>query len=282
MRSISPVRAAVIPVAGLGTRLLPLSRAIPKELLPVGRYPALHYIVSELLQGGMEHLIFVTHRHKMAIADYLEETPEFAGHASFTYVFQNEQRGLGHAILQAESALGKEPFLVALGDAIITSRSLIGRMLEAHQTSGAAGVIAFEEVPRDLVSRYGIADARGDGNVFEVAALIEKPDPDKAPGILAISARYLLEPDIFRYLRATPPGHSGEIQLTDAIRSLIAGGQRVLGVRLLPGERRYDIGSFETYTEAFIDFALRDERSGPDLTRLLHRCLGLAGKGPGG
>ncbi|MCC6444929.1 MAG: NTP transferase domain-containing protein [Armatimonadetes bacterium] len=255
------INTAVLPVAGLGTRLLPLSAAVPKEMLPVGRLPAIHRIVEELLAWNIDRQLLVVRKGKISIADYLEESPEFKGRGRFAYVFQHDLRGLGHAVLQAEGWVGDGPFLVALGDAVMNSHALLGRMLAAFREETVSAVVAFEEVSRDNVFRYGIADPRGNGDVFELAGVVEKPSPESAPSNLAISARYLLTPAIFEELSAASPGHGGEIQLTDAIHRLIQKGRRALGVRLLPDERRYDIGSFESFRKAFDDFAEREGQS---------------------
>jgi UTP--glucose-1-phosphate uridylyltransferase len=169
---------------------------------------------------------------------------------------------------------------VALGDSIIglhAESGVVRRMTRCFEERGAAAVIAFEEVPRADVQQYGIAAPKdGGGDIFEIADLIEKPSPEEAPSNLAIAARYVLSPAIFDALRATPPGKGGEIQLTDAIRTLVRQGAPVYGVRLGAGERRYDIGNFEAYFRAFVEFALADSRFGASLRRHMEHLLDAA------
>ena len=284
---------AVVPVAGRGTRLLPLTKSQPKEMLPVGRKPVVQYVVEELARCGIGRLLFVTGPGKTAIENHfdidaeliasLRETgkEELLAELAFEredleyfYTRQRRQLGLGHAVLCAEPFIGKQPFVVALGDSIIglhAQSRIVRLMIEQFESFEADAVVAFEEVPREDVVNYGIASPKdGAAEVFELADLVEKPEVDEAPSNLAVAARYVCGPVIFEYLHKTPPGKADEIQLTDAIRMLIQAGGRVLGVRLPAREKRFDIGNFESYFQAFVEFALADDQSGPALRTLLN------------
>src|SRR5262245_22510835 len=282
---------AVIPVAGLGTRLLPATKSQPKEMLPIGRKPVVQYVVEELTRVGMKRVLFVTGPGKASIENHFDlngelvqtlresgkeellEQLEFERAAvQFFYTRQRELLGLGHAIACARPFVGNQPFVVALGDSIIgmhAQSDVVQRMTRVYRERGAAAVIAFEEVPREEVSQYGIARPKTDDEVFEIADLVEKPSPREAPSTLAIAARYVLSPAVFDALERTRRGKGGEIQLTDAIRAVVQQGGSAYGVRLRPGERRYDIGNFESYFEAFVDFALADPKFGAALRRRL-------------
>lgn len=287
---------AVLPVAGLGTRLLPATKSQPKEMLPVGRKPVVQYVVEELARVGMKRVLFVTGPGKASIENHfdsngeliqilretgreelLEELAFERAAVQYFYTRQRQLMGLGHAVLCARSFVGNQPFVVALGDSIIglhAESDVVGRMTACFLDRRAAAVIAFEEVASDEVQRYGIAKPRGDGEVFEIEDVVEKPAPGDAPSRLAIAARYVLSPAIFETLARTPPGKGGEIQLTDAIRAVIRGGGKAYGVRLHDAtERRYDIGNFQSYFEAFVEFALADERFGAPLRRFLEDLL---------
>lgn len=286
---------AVVPVAGLGTRLLPATKSQPKEMLPVGRKPVVQYVVEELTRVGLDRILFVTGPGKTSIENHFDLNSELvqtlreAGkedmlaelmfeRAAVRYFFTRQRRllGLGHAVSCAEAFVGDQPFVVALGDSIIgmnAQSDVVQRMMEVYTARDAAAVIAFEEVAPDQVHRYGIAKPRESGDVFEVADLIEKPSQAQAPSNLAIAARYVLSPAIFDALARTPKGAGGEIQLTDAMRLLLEEGGRVIGVSLGPQERRYDIGNFAAYFRAFAEFALADESYGPDLRQHLKELL---------
>jgi UTP--glucose-1-phosphate uridylyltransferase len=292
-----PIDLAVVPVAGLGTRLLPATKSQPKEMLPVGRKPVVQYVVEELARVGMRRILFVTGPGKTPIEnhfdlnaeliqtlretgkeDLLEELAFERAPVQYFFTRQRQTLGLGHAVLCARSFAGRQPFVVALGDSIIgmhAESDVVQRMTRCFEQRGASAVIAFEEVPRHEVASYGIALPRGagEGDVFEIADLVEKPSPEEAPSTLAIAARYVLAPAVFDALEATPPGKGGEIQLTDAIRTVIKGGGKAYGIRLHAGETRYDIGNFESYFQAFVEFALADPRVGAGLRAHLERLL---------
>ena len=185
--------------------------------------------------------------------------------------------GLGHAILCARPLVGKQPFVVALGDSIIglnAESDIVARMVEHFERSEADVVIAFEEVPWEDVCRYGIAQPRGPvDDVFELERLIEKPSAEEAPSNLAVAARYVFSPVIFEKLAETKPGKGGEIQVTDAIQSVLEAGGKGFGMRLRPGERRFDIGNFESYFRAFTEFALADPKFGPGLREFVRSLV---------
>jgi len=196
--------------------------------------------------------------------------------ARYYYTRQRQLLGLGHAVLCAKNFVGKQPFVVALGDSIIGMHArsdVVKRMKALFFAKEAAAVIAFEEVPQAEVWRYGIAAPRENGEIFELADVVEKPSVDTAPSNLAIAARYVFNPIIFRALQQTSFGTGNEIQLTDAIRRLIREGQKVYGVLLQPDEKRFDIGNFESYFRAFLTFAMTDEKYGENLREHLGELI---------
>jgi len=293
----APIDVAVIPVAGLGTRLLPATKSQPKEMLPVGRKPVVQYVVEELTRVGMSRVLFITGPAKASIENHFDLDAELIqtlresgkeellaaleyerSAVQYFYTRQRQLLGLGHAVSCARSFVGRQPFVVALGDSIIgmhAESDVVQRMTRCYRERDAAAVIAFEEVPNEDVSQYGIAKPKTDDELFEIVDLVEKPSPREAPSNLAIAARYVLSPVIFDALETTKRGKGGEIQLTDAIRAVIRAGGRAYGVRLRPGERRYDIGNFESYFEAFVAFALADPKFGPALRRHLMDALNV-------
>ncbi|TVS19271.1 MAG: UTP--glucose-1-phosphate uridylyltransferase [Planctomycetaceae bacterium] len=287
---------AVVPVAGLGTRLLPATKSQPKEMLPVGRKPVAQHVVEELALSGIGRLLFVTGKGKHSIENHFDTDGDLITYLresgreqelaeldferqqmEYFYTRQRRQLGLGHAVLCAAPLVGRQPFVVALGDSIIglnAQSDIVARMTALFETTGADVVVAFEEVPRDEVFRYGIAKPRGPvDDVFDLESLIEKPSVDEAPSNLAVAARYVFSPVIFDKLAETPPGKGGEIQLTDAIQTILSEGGRGLGVRLHPHERRYDIGNFGSYFRAFVDFALADPQFGDGLREHVQALL---------
>jgi UTP--glucose-1-phosphate uridylyltransferase len=287
---------AVVPVAGLGTRLLPATKSQPKEMLPVGRKPVVQYVCEELTGAGLRRILFITGPGKTSLENHFDINEELVqllresgkeelltsleferAEVQYFYTRQRKALGLGHAVLAARAFVGHEPFVVALGDSIIglnRQSDIVRRMRQVFDDKEAAAVIALEEVPREEVRHYGIAQPRQtvDGLV-ELADLVEKPNPADAPSTLAIAARYVLSPSIFEALDATPPGVGGEIQLTDAIRRLIRAGGRAYGIVLGQDERRFDIGNFDAYFRAFVEFALADPKHGPSLRAFVERLL---------
>jgi len=284
---VSKINIAVVPVAGMGTRLLPATKSQPKEMLPVGRKPVVQYVVEELDRVGVNRLLFITGSGKSSIENHFDLNPELTqtlredgkedllselsfirAPMQYFYTRQRQLLGLGHAVLCSETFVGDQPFVVALGDSIIglnAKSRIVDRMIDCYFEKKADAVIAFEEVPPEDVFQYGIADPKSNGDIFEINDLIEKPAVGEAPSNLAIAARYVLSPAIFDALKETKPGVGDEIQLTDAIRLLLQNGGKLYGVRLNKDEKRYDIGNFGSYFQAFTEFALADEKFGHEL-----------------
>ncbi|MBM3262280.1 MAG: NTP transferase domain-containing protein [candidate division Zixibacteria bacterium] len=291
------IRKAVVPVAGLGTRLLPLTKSLPKEMLPVGRKPAIHHVVDELAEAGIDRILLITSRHKQAIENYFDEDRELTAHLDasgktdlieairvpdieFTIMRQGRPAGNGDAVRLARSFIGDDPVVVAWGDAIVRcppGRNVVHRMIETHQTRQACCTIAVEEVPEEKVSRYGIVRPVGEaGDAFPIDYLVEKPDTASAPSRYAVSARYVCNPDIVGALDRTPPGRGGELWLVDAIQTLLSQGKPVWCVRLGNDGKRYDIGNPKSYWEACADFALDDALDGAAFRDYLRKrfCIG--------
>ncbi|HVS69104.1 MAG TPA: UTP--glucose-1-phosphate uridylyltransferase GalU [Mycobacteriales bacterium] len=295
---------AVIPVAGLGTRFLPATKAIPKEMLPVVDKPAIQYVVEEAVRAGLDDILFVTGRGKSAIEDHFDRNLELedrlAGSdakrdlldrvraadqlATVHSVRQGEALGLGHAVLCAAGHVGNEPFAVLLGDDLIDERDvLLTQMVEVQQRLGGC-VVALLEVPHDQIQLYGAAavEAADETDVVRITGLVEKPPPEEAPSNLAIIGRYVLSPEIFDVLRSTPPGRGGEIQLTDAIESMTgrAGdGGPVHGV-VFRG-RRYDTGDKADYLRSVVQLGCDRGDLGPEFRVWLREFVaGLEGDAP--
>jgi UTP--glucose-1-phosphate uridylyltransferase len=292
---MTDINIAVVPVAGLGTRLLPATKSQPKEMLPVGRKPVVQYVVEELTRMKMKRVLFITGPGKTSIENHfdlneeliqelresgkeelLEELEYERAPLQYFYTRQRELLGLGHAIQCADPFVGNQPFVTALGDSIIgmhAKSDIVQRMSRCFAEKNASAVIAFEKVPLEEVHRYGIAKPKQEGDIFEIEDLIEKPGRAEAPSNLAIAARYVFAPTIFDAIKRTPPGKGGEIQITDAIRLLIKDGGKVYGICLRADERRYDIGNFQAYFRAFVEFALEDEKQGPALRKHIEALL---------
>lgn len=281
------IRKAVFPAAGFGTRFLPATKASPKEMLPLVDKPLIQHGVEEARASGIRDMIIVTGRGKHAIEDHfdvafeLEETLERKGAtaqlalvraitdmADFFYVRQHMPLGLGHAVLRATDIVGEEPFAVILADDVIDSKvPVLRQMIDVYERYSADAVLAIQRVPRDQVSRYGIIKGKKLGpGVYEVLDMVEKPKPARAPSDLAVIGRYILPPSIFPALEATRPGSGGEIQLTDAIRSLL-GVERVIGYEF--EGIRYDAGNKLGFLMANVAFALKDPEIGPGLRLFL-------------
>jgi UTP--glucose-1-phosphate uridylyltransferase len=292
-----PARKAVIPVAGMGTRFLPATKAVPKELLPVVDRPALQYIVEEAARAGLPEVLMVTGRNKAAIEDFFDRVPELEAAlekkgdaarieavressevAQVHFVRQGEARGLGHAVLQAAAFVGDEPFAVLLGDDLIDARDHLLEQMLAVQAEHGGSVIALLDVGMENIDKYGaVAVEPGsqpvlDGDeVVTVTGLVEKPPVEEAPSSLAIIGRYVLAPEIFAVLRETAPGRGGEIQLTDALATLVERGEPVHGV-VFSG-RRYDTGDKLDYLKAVIRLAAERDDLGPALRTWLHEFV---------
>jgi UTP--glucose-1-phosphate uridylyltransferase len=285
---VKQLKKAVIPAAGMGTRLRPATKSQPKEMLPVGRKPTIQYIVEEICAAGIQQILIITSEQKRAIEDHFDsdiestdieridwgtnvkksvrEPESVSPNVELFYTRQSNPTGLADAVGKAEHFVGDEPFIVCLGDALIQSESpgsVLRNMIETFTSKGAGATLLFETVPPQAVNRYGIAHPKGEVDaIFELQDLIEKPRVEEAPSHLAVAARYVFSPEIFDYIRQTPPGSGNEIQLTDSIRLMLQAGHGVWGVKLGAGEKRYDIGNFRNYFEAFFDFALADEEFG--------------------
>ena len=272
MSVIKPVRTAVFPVAGRGTRFLPATKAMPKEMLPIVDKPLIQYAVEEAIQAGVTRLVFITGSTKRSIEDHFDRDPELEralestgkldllgvvrnvlpSGVSCVYIRQGEPLGLGHAVLCARPAVGDEPFFVHLPDDLIRAPlGCLAQMRDSYAQHGAS-VLAVEDVPRERTGSYGIVDADAS---LRLRQIVEKPAPDKAPSTLAVVGRYLLTPAVFDMLESTGRGAGGEIQLTDGIAALLA-REPVYAFRF--SGRRYDCGSKLGYVEAIVDFALED------------------------
>ncbi len=274
MRGQTKVRKAVIPAAGLGTRFLPTSKAVPKELLPILDKPLIQYGVEEAAAAGIEEVIVVTSPGKDALEHFFREDPELERHlersgsvgmleevrrvsslAKVSFVTQEQPRGLGHAVLTAKELVGNEPLVVILPDDVIWhAEGATSQMLGVFDAFGAS-VVAVEEVPREMVRSYGVVDSRAIGEgVHQVKGLVEKPEPEEAPSNLAIVGRYVLTPEIFHCLERTTPGAKGEIQITDAMALLLE--EQLMYAYQLRGTR-YDGGTPLGLLRASLEIGLK-------------------------
>jgi len=286
MKRTAPIRKAVFPAAGLGTRFLPATKAQPKEMLPLVDKPLIQYVVEEAIASGIDSIIIITGRGKAAIEnhfdvayelehllqlraknDLLKEVREISDMIKVSYVRQKEPLGLGHAILVARDLVGDEPFAVFLGDDIIEAPEPVMRqMIGVYEKTGNT-LLAVERVARARTPDYGIVAVRPSaGRVLEVTDLVEKPTPEEAPSDLAIIGRYILMPEIFEHLEKTTAGRGGEIQLTDGLRSLLR-RQPIHAYRFIG--KRYDTGDKLGFLKATVEFALRrPDLGGPFLDYL--------------
>ncbi|MEY3047904.1 MAG: UTP--glucose-phosphate uridylyltransferase [Pseudomonadota bacterium] len=280
----SPVRKAVFPVAGLGTRFLPATKASPKEMLPIVDKPLIQYAVEEAASAGITEMIFITGRSKRAIEDHFDKAYELEAELeakgkqellqlvrsvapssiNCIYIRQPEALGLGHAVLCARPAVGNEPFAVVLADDLMDSadphRSVIGQMVDEYRAHRAS-IVAVEDVPFDQTNKYGIVQSSPWGSRTErMTGIVEKPAIDQAPSTLAVVGRYLLTPRIFDILASQAPGKGGEIQLTDGIEKLLA-DEPVLAYRFQG--TRFDCGSKQGYLQATVTLAKRHPEEGP-------------------
>jgi UTP--glucose-1-phosphate uridylyltransferase len=277
------VRSAVIPAAGMGTRFLPATKAVPKELMPIGDTPVLQMIIDEALGAGIEHIVVVSSSTKPAIAAYFEPAPEIVAKLEdtgklelaerlrsigrdwqVTIVHQDEPRGLGHAVGCGRAAVGDEPFAVLLPDEIMGNSSLLAQMNGVCASTGGS-VVGLKRVPVDEVSAYGVIDPAGpmnDDGVVAVRGLVEKPPAAQAPSDLIIIGRYVLTPDVFDEIERLTPGAGGELQLTDALRAQAA---RSPFHGVLSQIARYDTGTPLGFLTAAIDLTLADPVLGPEL-----------------
>lgn len=288
---MQPIRKAVIPAAGFGTRFLPATKAIPKEMLPIVDKPAIQYIIEEAVQSGIEELLIITGRGKGAVEDHFDSHPELEAHlkekgqldllelASYPanlidiqYVRQKEAKGLGHAISCARSFVGNEPFAVLLGDDVVVNPAYpcLRQLMDVYEERGGS-VLGVQEVPMEDVSRYGIVSGtKIDDSLYKVTDLIEKPVPSEAPTNAAILGRYIITPAIFDILDHTAPGKGGEIQLTDGLGELAL--KEPMYAYTFEG-KRYDIGSKLGFLQATVDFALARDDVGEEFRKYLRSVI---------
>ena len=282
------VQKAVLPVAGLGTRFLPVTKSIPKEIMPLVDRPLIQYAIDEARAAGIEDFIFVTSRGKSALEDYFDDAPTLTEtlrrsgktalleelertrmpSGSIAYVRQNEARGLGHAVLCAARLIGDEPFAVILPDDVIAAETpCLKQMVDAHSDVGG-NIVAAMEVPKSKVQAYGILDVASQDSIARVRGMVEKPGLSEAPSNLAVIGRYILTPDVLRRLATQKPGAGGEIQLTDAIAGEISSS----GVHALRFEgERFDCGSKSGYLQATVALALARDDLRDDFSAYLDR-----------
>jgi len=284
------IRKVIIPVAGWGTRSLPASKNIPKEMLPIYNKPVIQYVVEEAIQSGIEDVVFVTNRDKSVIEDHfdynlqlegvleragkldkLEQIRQVAEMVNIISIRQKKQLGLGHAVLCAKEVVLNEPFAVMVGDDLMFGGVPGVRQLIDVAMAENMPVIGVMEVPREKVDKYGIIDGEEiSPGVYRINDMVEKPAKEKAPSRLAIVGRYVLTPDIFEYLGKVTPGHGGEIQLTDAMQQL-AKNRGMMAVKI--AGQRFDAGDWAEYLTANIYFAIQDEDLRYDLIGLLKNIL---------
>ena len=283
------VRTAVFPVAGLGTRFLPATKSVPKEMLPLIDKPLIQYGIDEARAAGITDFVFVTAKGKSALEDYfdsaseLERTLERSGKSdllaaletstmpsgAIAYVRQQEALGLGHAVWCARRLVGDEPFAVILPDDIIAGeKPCLAQMVEAYAQAGGGSMVATVDVPREQTASYGVLDVEEErGRLVKARGMVEKPRPEAAPSTLAVIGRYILSPAVMQALADTKKGAGGEIQLTDAIAAQIGGPEPVYGFRF--EGTRYDCGSKRGYLQATVALALARQDVGPDFRRYL-------------
>ena len=280
------VRKAVIPAAGLGTRMLPITKSMPKEMLPIVDRPVIHYVVEEAIRAGINDILIITGKGKRAIEDYfdrsfeleyylrekgkvdeLKQIEEIGEMVDIYYVRQKKPLGLGDAILHAEKHVNGEPFAVLLGDDIIVSQKSVIKQLIDVAEKREAPVIGVESVPWELVSRYGIVDGEPiEDDLYIVRHLVEKPSSEEAPSNIAIIGRYVLTPDVFDVLKETSPGKENEIQLTDALGALLK--EQEMFAKKITG-KRYDVGSKAGFIRANIEISLTREDLKEEVTMYL-------------
>ncbi|HRC26537.1 MAG TPA: UTP--glucose-1-phosphate uridylyltransferase [Alphaproteobacteria bacterium] len=288
-KPFKPVRKAVFPVAGLGTRFLPATKVMPKEMLPLAGKPLIQHAVEEAREAGIEELIFVTGRYKEMLEEHFDHQPELMTtleargrtdlmdrlksadlpEGSLFLTRQPKPLGLGHAIWCARKLVGDEPFAVLLPDDVVQARrGCLSQMVDAYTELGG-NLVAVMDVPREDTRKYGVVDpASDDGRIVRVRGLVEKPDPAKAPSTISIIGRYILQPEVFDHLAAFDRGAGGEIQLTDAMAKLIAGQ----GFHALRYEgTRYDCGSPAGFLQANLAWGLADPETAPALRDFMDR-----------
>lgn len=284
------IHKAVIPAAGLGTRFLPVTKSMPKEMLPIIDKPVIHYVVEEAVKSGIDDIIIITGRGKRAIEDYFDAAPELemrlkdqhkdatlnrlreiSDFPTIHYVRQKEPNGLGDALLKAENHIGNEPFAVLLGDDIISSSKPCTAQLMSVYSRFKSSVISIEHVPREKVCSYGIIKGNAiEPDLIRIEDIVEKPTPENAPSDMGAVGRYIFVPEIFDCLKNTDPGAGNEIQLTDAIHLLLK--DHPVYAYKFEG-KRYDTGDKLGYIETIIDFALRDTQLNKELREYMQKRI---------
>jgi len=287
------IKKAVIPAAGLGTRFLPVTKSMPKEMLPIIDTPAIHYVVKEAVETGLDDIIIITGRGKRAVEDYFDESPEMemylAKHkkddllqeireissmANVHYIRQKEPKGLPDAILAAEKHIGDETFAVLLGDDIIISETPCTKQLIDVYQKYSSSVLAVQDVPREKINRYGSVKATSlpsTTELYQVDHIVEKPRIQDAPSTLASIGRYVFTPEIFEAMKVTKPGVNNELQIADSI-NILCRSQKVYACAFKG--KRYDIGDKLGYVQAIIDFALKNGELNPGISEYLRTLLG--------
>ena len=280
------VKKAIIPAAGLGTRFLPATKAQPKEMLPIVDKPTIQFIIEEAIESGIEEILIITGRNKKCIEDHFDKSVELemelekSGKSELLelvrdisemvdihYIRQKEPRGLGHAIYCAKTFVGNEPFAVMLGDDVVDSEVPCLKQLIDCYSEYNTSILGVQKVPEDEVSKYGIVDGiHIEDRVYKVKDLVEKPATEESPSNIAILGRYIITPRIFEHLEKTNPGKGGEIQLTDALKSLI--NEEVMYAYNFEG-RRYDVGDKIGFLQATIEYALKKEELREDFIKYL-------------
>jgi len=281
------IKKAVFPVAGLGTRFLPATKANPKEMLPVVDKPLIQYAVEEAMQSGITELIFVTGRNKRSIEDHFDKNVELEAslmasnkslllesirsiipsHVKCIYTRQSEPLGLGHAVLQAKTIINDEPFAVLLADDLTDAKTPVLKQLISQHQKEQASVIAIEDIPKDKTVQYGIVDvSTSKDNLYKINSIVEKPQPKDAPSTLGVIGRYVFNPEIFDCLEKIKPGKGGEIQLTDAIQMLLS--QQSIFAYQFEG-KRYDCGDKLGFMKANIEFSKRHPEIGKEFIEFL-------------
>ncbi len=281
------IKKAVFPVAGLGTRFLPATKANPKEMLPVVDKPLIQYAVEEAIQSGITELIFVTGRNKRSIEDHFDKNVELEAslmasnkslllesirsiipsHVKCIYTRQSEPLGLGHAVLQAKTIINDEPFAVLLADDLTDAKTPVLKQLISQHQKEQASVIAIEDIPKDKTIQYGIVDvSTSKDNLYKINSIVEKPQPKDAPSTLGVIGRYVFNPEIFDCLEKIKPGKGGEIQLTDAIQMLLS--QQSIFAYQFEG-KRYDCGDKLGFMKANIEFSKRHPEIGKEFIEFL-------------
>jgi len=295
-----PITKGIVPAAGIGSRLYPITRSQPKEMLPLGRKPTIQWAAEELIQAGLTSVLFVTGESKRALSDHFDpaagpfgdnKTPRTCGELfedrslRLLYIRQGGARGLADAILCGDTFAGDEDFVVSLGDVVVLADdpgALVRRLCDTHLRRGAVATIAVNPVPEADTVKYGIVSVAGENGATGGLALndvVEKPPLGQAPSNLAITGRYVLAPIAFDYIRRLKPGFGGELQLTDALRAMIHDGLPVYAEPLAADEHVLDIGDIPGYWRAFLRVALTDETLGEEMRALAAGLLKEKGEG---